>query len=578
MLKDLLINYLAPGEIDRIGERVDGKATIIGKLGYNWIAVLDAQYRTLSVQWGLYSQDLPGLRPGYNADSGNATRQTSPAEILTFSATDLNSSEVNTTYLNTFLGAVAAEACTRYSVQGKMALLPNEQTGMFITSRDSFIDEHDPTVTSNPTKAMSSLTSVWTSTNGSTNSYARSVNKGHSRNESRQVACAVCPVLEIPAYEDRTGERIDDKATIIGRLGENWIAVLDAAYRGTAQYSVNNTTDISAGIPNTSGSYVVASNWSENQILAQQLYDTHSSKWNTDYLNQAQTATNFPAAKMCYDIMIDGKHAQLPSVQALAFVYSKRNYVDANDPTGGTLATSWISNMYAISSTSGLDTRYVVSINKSGGTQNTTQRIASYLVIPILEIPLYKDRTGERVDNKATIVGKLGKYWIAALDSIFRSQYVWSTEGNTTSSNFLSGTVTNFSLTCDEAVFLNEGFLKDKRTSAYATSMKNTQPAFKACLNTKLLGKDCALPTIQTMAFLRSWGSFVDSIDPTVTNPAVDVALGRAITYWTASFPGGTSDKAYRSEINNSGLQLKSWTLSVCPILEIPLWCDDDYK
>ena len=599
MLKDLLINNLTPGEVDRTRERVDGKATIIGKLGYNWIAVLDAEYRDNFVMY-VPEGYVPTMHGVTQTLYSNPTTGMSAAELLATVPVDfLTSEQTNYAYLGaatSSLPNLPVSHCTGISINGTTASMPNIQTLCFVWSRRDFVDEHDPTLSSYPTqgltswgsdsftKAAGSSTQIYAGTAGTSyfmvDSSGSILINGYGSGASTQII----PILEIPAYEDRTGERIDNKATIIGKLGDNWIAVLDAAYRANAtQFGLNNTYDISAGIPATSGSLVVTSSSTENTILTEQLYDIHNSKWNTDYLNQVQTAANFPAAKMCYDITIDGKHAQLPNVQALAFVYSKKDYVDAKDPTAPSNTTKKLSNWgfgntWVCSSTAGDSSSRVVALNLNGIATAQNNRTDYYGVIPILEIPLYKDRTGERIDDKATIAGKLGKYWIAALDSIFRSQYVWSTEGNTTSSKFLSGTVTNFNLNCGEAVFLNDSFLKDKRTSAYATSMKNTQPAFKACLNTKLLGKACALPTIQTMAFLRSWGSFVDSIDPTVTNPAAEVALGRAITYWTASFPGGTSDKAYKSDINNSGLYLKSGSLSICPILEIPLWCDDDYK
>lgn len=604
MLKNLLINQLAPGEVDRTGERVDGKATIIGKLGYNWIAVLDAEYRINTVMY-VPNGYVPTMHGVTQTTYSNPTTGMSAAELLATVPVDfLTSKQTNYAYLGeatSSLPNLPVSHCTGISINGTTASMPNIQTLCFVWSRRDFVDEHDPTLSSystqgltswgsdSYTKAAGSSTQIYAGTAGTSyfmvNASGRILINGYDSGASTQII----PILEIPAYEDRTGERIDNKATIIGKLGDNWIAVLDAAYRGIAEYSTENI-DISAGIPFITGKYNARSSSSEEFILAQQLYDTHSSKWNTDYLIQTQDATKFPAAKMCYDIMIDGKHAQLGNIQTMAFVFAKKDFVDANDPTASSHQIKKLSNwgfgstgsrasVITSSTIDNVSNASEVYANVTYGTCQGQSRTIASGVCPILEIPLYKDRTGERVDNKATIVGKLGRYWIAALDSIFRSQYVWSTEGNTTSSNFLSGTVTNFDINCGEAVFLNDSFLKDRRTSAEATSSaRASQPAFKACLDTKLLGKDCALPTIQTMAFLRSWGTFVDSIDPTVTNPGYDIALGRAISYWTSSFPGGTSDKAYISVINGSSLVLKSRELNVCPICEIPLWCDDNYK
>lgn len=483
MLKDLLINNLTPGEVDRTGERVDGKATIIGKLGYNWIAVLDAEYRDNFIMY-VPNGYVPTMHGVTQTTYSNPTTGMSAAELLATVPVDfLTSKQTNYAYLGEATSSLPnfpVRHCTGISINGTTASMPNIQTLCFVWSRRDFVDEHDPTLSSYPTqgltswgsdsytKAAGSSTQIYAGTAGTSyfmvDASGRILINGYGSGTSTQTI----PILEIPAYEDRTGERIDNKATIIGKLGDNWIAVLDAAYRGIAEYSTENI-DISAGIPFITGKYNVRSSSSEEFILAQQLYDTHSSKWNTDYLIQTQDATKFPAAKMCYDIMIDGKHAQLGNIQTMAFVFAKKDFVDANDPTASSHQIKKLSNwgfgstgsrasVITSSTIDNVSNASEVYANVLYGTCQGQSRTIASGVCPILEIPLYKDRTGERVDNKATIVGKLGRYWIAALDSIFRSQYVWSTEGNTTSSNFLSGTVTNFDINCGEAVFLNDSF------------------------------------------------------------------------------------------------------------------------
>lgn len=590
MLKDLLINHLAPGEVDRTGERVDGKATIIGKLGYNWIAVLDAEYRqTKPLYYGSgnsinnrkHAVAFPYTTPAYGS-------LTSAAEIMSTDPLDPLTSGQGT-YADGLDSALwySSAYCSSIAIDGTTAAFPNIQTLAFIYLRRAFIDSSDPTLSANPTKG---LVNYWGMGSGYAGSGSPRAGVPHlyvvstagilsSLESGSSLYPAVYPILEIPAYEDRTGERIDGKATIIGRLGENWIAVLDSAYRGIANYCINNTTDISAGIPNTSGSYGVASNWSENQILAQELYDTHSSKWNTDYLNQANTATSFPAAKMCYDIMIDGKHAQLPNVQTLAFVYSKRNYVDVNDPTGGTLTTSWINSMYVLSSTSGLDTRYVAAISKDGYTYNTVQRISSYLVIPILEIPLYKDRTGERVDGKATIAGKLGNYWIAVLDAAYRStSLAWGTSTDIFNITIL-GTNYSFPYSAGEAAFLNTAQLRNNNTSRDLTNVQtSTRPAALFCRDTILAGFQCSLPNIQTMSFVRSWKTWLDSQDPTISENQGASLSNSNLNIWTSSPKSNSATEAYLVGTNIAMSTTRTSQHGVCPILEIPLWYDDNYK
>lgn len=601
MLKDLLINHLALGEIDRTGERVDGKATIIGKLGYNWIAVLDAAYRANSLPFGKYEISLPGLQdPGLGGIFLNST--TTPADILSQSTIDPNSSKVNTAYLETqnsggdaspsgIIGVPAAAHCFNTQIAGTTAQLGNIQTMAFVCLRKDFIDANDPTVESNLDKSLlRGISNVYMSSS----TYAKlNVNVWGINSDTNQTTAIArhsggsyiitIPILEIPAYEDRTGERIDGKATIIGRLGENWIAVLDSAYRGTVAYSTEqvaaNNIDISAGIPYTSGSYVVKSTWGENEILAQELYDIHSSKWNTEYLIQTKDPNIFTAAKMCHDIIIDGKHAQMPNIQTLAFIYAKKAYIDSNDPTTANLSQSWTQNYRAFSSTSGTDKRYVQAIDTNGATNGTVQRAPAYLVCPILEIPLYKDRTGERVDGKATIAGKLGNYWIAVLDAAYRStSLAWGTSTDIFNITIL-GTNYSFPYSAGEAAFLNTAQLRNNNTSRDLTNVQtSTRPAALFCRDTILAGFQCSLPNIQTMSFVRSWRTWLDSQDPTVSENQGASLSNSNLNIWTSSPKSNSATEAYLVGTNIAMSTTRTSQHGVCPILEIPLWCDDDYK
>lgn len=617
MHKSLLINQLAPGEIDRTGERVDGKATIIGKLGYNWIAVLDAAYRANSLPFGKFEINLPGLQdPGLGGIFLNST--TTPAGILAQGTCDPNSSKVNTAYLETqnsgrddspsgIIGVPAAAHCFNIQIAGTTAQLGNIQTMAFVCLRKDFIDANDPTVESNLDKSllrgisnvyMSSSTyakekvNVWAinSNTNQTTSIARHFNGSY---------IITIPILEIPAYEDRTGERIDGKATIIGRLGENWIAVLDSAYRGVVAYSTeqvaSSNIDISDGIPYTWGSYVVKSTWGENEILAQELYDIHSSKWNTEYLIQTKDPNIFTAAKMCHDIIIDGKHAQMPNIQTLAFIYAKKEYIDSNDPTAANLSQSWSQNYRAFSSTSGDDKRYVQTINTNGATNGNIRRDFAYLVCPILEIPLYKDRTGERVDGKATIAGKLGNYWIAVLDATFRAFNKKFGKYNTNFS--LPSVAYDYFITSDmtnEAAFLTQKTV-DPNTSKFNTDYFKTQntgtdqygtigvPAAAHCFGIQINGQNAQLGNIQSTAFVFANRSFVDANDPTAeTNPRFKLSnWSFDSTLSTRVFSSTKSGPQAQQAVDKSG-QIYQTTKSnysgVVPILEIPLWCDDDYK
>lgn len=598
MLKDLLVNQLAPGEVDRTGERVDGKATIIGKLGYNWIAVLDAAYRQKKpLYYG--SKNAINLRKHAVASPNTAPAYgslTSAAEILSTDPIDPLTSGQGTYAdgLNSVLWYASAY-CSSIAIAGTTAAFPNIQTLAFIYLRKAFIDSLDPTLSANPTK---SLVNYWgmgsgyagsgTPRAGVPNLYVISTAGMLASLESgSSLYPAVYPILEIPAYEDRTGERIDNKATIIGKLGDNWIAVLDAAYRANAKrFSLNNAYDISAGIPATSGSLVVTSSSTENTIITELLYDIHNSKWNTDYLNQVQTAATFPAAKMCYDITIDGKHAQLPNVQALAFVYSKKDYVDANDPTASSNTAKKLSNWgfgntWVCSSTAGDSSSRVVALNLNGIATAQNNRTDYYGVIPILEIPLYKDRTGERIDDKATIAGKLGNYWIAVLDAAHRSASTMWGGGSEVQNSYTVGSNTTFTSAAFESVFLNDVQLRNTESSAYLTNgLANypSRPARDFCVGKTLLGRPCVLPNIQVMSYLRSNGLLLDSMDPTVAENQSTALFQSSWYTWTSSSSTLNADTAYATSGDKVVSLPRENSRGVVPVLEIPLWCDDDYK
>ncbi len=157
MLKDLLVNQLAPGEVDRTGERVDGKATIIGKLGYNWIAVLDAAYRQKKpLYYG--SKNAINLRKHAVASPNTAPAYgslTSAAEILSTDPIDPLTSGQGTYAdgLNSVLWYASAY-CSSIAIAGTTAAFPNIQTLAFIYLRKAFIDSLDPTLSANPTKSL----------------------------------------------------------------------------------------------------------------------------------------------------------------------------------------------------------------------------------------------------------------------------------------------------------------------------------------------------------------------------------------------------------------------------------------
>lgn len=600
MLKDLLINNLTPGEVDRTGERVDGKATIIGKLGYNWIAVLDAEYRDNFVMYvpNGYVPTMHGVTP---TTYSNPTTGMSAAELLATVPVDfLTSKQTNYAYLGeatSSLPNLPVSHCTGISINGTTASMPNIQTLCFVWSRRDFVDEHDPTLSSYPTqgltswgsdsstKAAGSSTQIYAGTAGTAyfmvDASGRILINGYGSGSSTQII----PILEIPAYEDRTGERIDNKATIIGKLGENWIAVLDAAYRSSPiAFRTDTNSNYTDGIPNIDGTYNVRASWTENDILAKEMFDIHSAKWNTDYMNQRNLDGN-PAAKFCYNQTISGKTAQLPNIQELALMWTKRSYIDANDPTVSDnmsrRAEAWATSSEFVWSSSGSNSYNNASVISGYGSAGGRNITAQAMVFPILEIPLYKDRTGERVDGKATIAGKLGNYWIAVLDAAYRStSLAWGTSTGIFNI-IISGTNYSFPYSAGEAAFLNTAQLRniDINTSRDLTNVQtSTRPAALFCRDTILAGFQCSLPNIQTMSFVRSWRTWLDSQDPTVSENQGASLSNSNLHMWTSSPKSNSATEAYFVGTNIAMSTTRTSQYGVCPILEIPLWCDDDYK
>ena len=607
MLKDLLINNLTPGEVDRTGERVDGKATIIGKLGYNWIAVLDAEYRDNFVMY-VPNGYVPTMHGVTQTTYSNPTTGMSAAELLATVPVDfLTSKQTNYAYLGeatSSLPNLPVSHCTGISINGTTASMPNIQTLCFVWSRRDFVDEHDPTLSSYPTqgltswgsdsytKAAGSSTQIYAGTAGTAyfmvDASGRILINGYGSGASTQII----PILEIPAYEDRTGERIDNKATIIGKLGENWIAVLDAAYRSSPiAFRTDTNSNYTDGIPNIDGTYNVRASWTENDILAKEMFDIHSAKWNTDYMNQRNLDGN-PAAKFCYNQTISGKTAQLPNIQELALMWTKRSYIDANDPTVSDnmsrRAEAWATSSEFVWSSSGSNSYNNASVISGYGSAGGRNITAQAMVFPILEIPLYKDRTGERVDGKATIAGKLGNYWIAVLDAAYRAKNLkWGKYGTDLSRlTNISGSYTA-EPGWEEAAILSQT-CKDIRTSKQNTDYLKTVntetdnqgtvgvPAAAHCFGQTILGTNAQLGNVQTGVFVWSHGSTIDAGDPTAAeNPTK--AMSAIGNYWTSSEFG--LNAAY--QVNSGGSANspgKNHAYSACPVYEIPLWCDDDYK
>ena len=198
------------------------------------------------------------------------------------------------------------------------------------------------------------------------------------------------PSVAFTISTDRTGERIDNKATIIGKLGENWIAWLDAAYRGTGFRWGKIGTDLS-GLPNVSGSYTIAEGWTSEQILAQTCKDTQTSKQNTDYLKtqnsgaDSQSITGVPAAAHCFGISINGTTAQFPNIQTGAFGFANKSFIDRFDPTAAANPTKAMSAIGIYWTSSEYNSNNVYSVQLDGYVQGIGKNNI-HSVCPVLEI------------------------------------------------------------------------------------------------------------------------------------------------------------------------------------------------
>ena len=280
-------------------------------------------------------------------------------------------------------------------------------------------------------------------------------------------------------------------------------------------------------------------------------------------------------------------------MQALAFVYSKKDYVDANDPTAPSNTAKKLSNWgfgnsRVCSSTAGDSSSRIVALDRNGIATAQNDMVNYYGVIPILEIPLYKDRTGERVDGKATIAGKLGNYWIAVLDAAYRAENLKFGKYNIDLPG-LQNTSANYTLyyTWEESMILAQG--RDVQTSKKNTDYLKTVnsgtdeigvtgvPAAAHCFTQTILGTNAQLPNMQTMAFVKAKTQFIDGRDPTA-NANSTLTLAAVNMPFATSTENATNANMCVQYTNKVNALAKASSYRVAPVYEIPLWCDDDYK
>ena len=193
-----------------------------------------------------------------------------------------------------------------------------------------------------------------------------------------------------PSIPTTLGERIDNKATVVGVLQDNEgndyvLAVVDAAYR--------------SGSAMGWGRYGVDTPLQDNTDSTLALADHHTGKFNTDLILSTYTATDYPAfnfARNACSVTIGNNtyYSVLPNANELQMIYNNKDVLDQYDPTASTYSDRTMSE-FKCGSTFGLwssternsNYAWLISSDSSVGDydKDSTNR---YGVCPVIEIPL----------------------------------------------------------------------------------------------------------------------------------------------------------------------------------------------
>lgn len=201
------------------------------------------------------------------------------------------------------------------------------------------------------------------------------------------------PVI-IPPSELKFGDRIDNKATVVGTynskdLGTVVYAVLDAQYRGAniAWSTGLYDSDIDTGLPN----------YKSSTPLSEQNHE--SATYNTDFIINNYSDKKIEAFTFVRNVeplTYNGKtyKCQLPNAYELLQIFNKKTELDALDPTAETNSTKKLSNWGF-----GSNSEYVLTSNEcskwqswemgpSGSYNNYSKGNGNRGVCPIIEIPI----------------------------------------------------------------------------------------------------------------------------------------------------------------------------------------------
>ena len=202
------------------------------------------------------------------------------------------------------------------------------------------------------------------------------------------------PVI-IPPSELKFGDRIDNKATVVGTynskdLGTVVYAVLDAQYRGADIAWASGLFGIDTGLPNYS--------------VVPEEQNHESATYNTDYIinNYSDKATEaFTFCRNIEPLTYNGNsyNCQLPNGNELLEICNKKAELDTLDPTAETNSTNKLSNW-------GFGCDYVwwsnedgsynaLGLHPIGSWETPLKNSAKGGVCPIIEIPI---NTGVEID------------------------------------------------------------------------------------------------------------------------------------------------------------------------------------
>jgi len=201
------------------GLRVGGKATILGNPDGSpftingsqvWIAVIDAAYRGTSIKFGAYGFDasIPNMAGTtiYEGDSETVIDSKTTVTLSSKVMTDTFMTQVGVTDGYGIVGVPACEFCRAVPFLNSACDCPNYKSLARIWVQRAFIDENDPTLATNASKALSAWgfgssggTRVWSCSETSANGTIGMIDTGGCVGYFKYGIYGVLPIFTISA-------------------------------------------------------------------------------------------------------------------------------------------------------------------------------------------------------------------------------------------------------------------------------------------------------------------------------------------------------------------------------------------